>query len=420
MHVNFHGDFASLTPLAATWNELAAGVPFRSWEWLEAWWRHYGCHEDGRPKRDHQLFVLTVWDDDNRLVAIAPWYRLRTRSSARVIRFLGDGEVCSDYLTILCRSGQENHATDALADWLTVRNQAFASSKYSVSPEHRSNTSSPQQRTDSDYRWDRLEFTGVAASDTTINHLLATLQACGNMIHHGRTPNSWRIALPSTWDEFLMILSKPHRNRLRRADKNYFQSGKVQSHQVQQSEEVAQFFGILVNLHQGRWQRRGLPGCFASPAFQAFHREIAARFFAEGRVTLSWLEMDGTPLAAEYRLHGDRIMCAYQCGIDPDRLDVQPGELANMAAIKNAISRGQNAYDFLRGDEPYKAHWRAAPVPMLNVRVIPPRPSARLRHSAWVTAKNVKHWVKRRLEKSSRRRPQPIHQESEPSRGVSQ
>ena len=75
MHVNFHSDLASLTPLATAWNDLADGVPFRSWEWLETWWRHYGCLEDGRPKRDHQLFVLTVWDDDNRLIAIAPWYR---------------------------------------------------------------------------------------------------------------------------------------------------------------------------------------------------------------------------------------------------------------------------------------------------------------------------------------------------------
>jgi CelD/BcsL family acetyltransferase involved in cellulose biosynthesis len=417
MHVNFHSDLASLTPLATAWNDLADGVPFRSWEWLETWWRHYGCLEDGRPKRDHQLFVLTVWDDDNRLIAIAPWYRQHTRSGARVIRFLGDGEVCSDYLTVLCKPGQDIQAADALADWLSVRSQTFASPN-STAPTQHPNTIRRHTRVNADYRWDRLEFIGVAASDIAVNHLLATLQACGNMIHHGRTPNSWRVALPSSWNEFLMILSKPHRNRLRRADKNYFQSGKVQSLQVQRPDEVARFFDILVHLHQGRWQRRGLPGCFASPAFQSFHREIAARFYAEGRVTLSWLEMDGAPLAAEYRLHGNNMMCAYQCGIDTDRLDVKPGELANMAAIKNAISRGQMAYDFLRGDEPYKAHWRATPVPMLNVRVIPPRPSARLRHSAWVTAKNVKHWIKRRLEPASQRKPQPILQESESSHGV--
>ena len=191
-----------------------------------------------------------------------------------------------------------------------------------------------------------------------------------------------------------MILSKPHRNRLRRADKLYFQSGKVRSHQVRTTEEFNAFFRILIKLHQGRWQRRGLPGAFASPNFQAFHREIAAKLLADGRATLTWFEMDGSPLAAEYRLHGENVMYAYQCGIDPDRLPIKPGELANMAAVKNAIERGQNAYDFLRGDEPYKARWRAQPQAMLSVRVIPRHTSARLRHGAWVAGQNVKQWIK--------------------------
>lgn len=123
MHVNSHHDFQSLSPLASAWNELAGGVPFRRWEWVETWWRHYGCREDGSPKPGCELFVLTVWDDNDELIGIAPWYRILTRSGARVVRFLGDGEVCSDYVSILCRNGKEEHVTEALADWLTIRNQ---------------------------------------------------------------------------------------------------------------------------------------------------------------------------------------------------------------------------------------------------------------------------------------------------------
>jgi CelD/BcsL family acetyltransferase involved in cellulose biosynthesis len=396
MHVNVHSDFTSLTPLATNWNELAGGVPFRRWEWVEAWWRHYSYQENGRPKRDRELFILTVWDDNEQLVGIAPWYRVQTGSSARVIRFLGDGEVCSDYVTILCRDGQESTLSEALADWLSIRNQnstaTQSASGYSLTSNRRHRVAA------GDFRWDRLEFIGVAAADVVVHELLERLQTAGNIVHYGRTPNAWRVLLPTSWEEFLMILSKPHRNRLRRADKIYFQSGKVQAHQVRTAEEFDKFFAVLIKLHQGRWQRRGLPGCFASRPFHAFHREIAASLFADGRSTLSWLEMDEKPLAAEYRLHGDGVMYAYQCGIDPDRLQVKPGELANMAAIKNAIERGQHAYDFLRGDEPYKSRWRAVPQPMLSLRVIPPHRSARLRHSAWVAGQNVKQWIKNGLQ----------------------
>ncbi|HTQ40639.1 MAG TPA: GNAT family N-acetyltransferase [Pirellulales bacterium] len=377
MHINRHFDFASLLPLKERWNELSDGVPFRSWEWVEAWWRHYACHNDGRPKRDHELFVLTVWDENNRLVAIAPWYRQVSRSGARVIRFLGDGEVCSDYLSLLCDRGEEQAVAAALADWLTIQNQ---SSAIAVS------------------RWDRMEFIGVSDDDLPVRLLLAQLQEEGSTVH--RTPglNTWRITLPGTWEEFLMVLSKPHRNRLRRADKNYFQSGLVQIRRAQTEDDVATWFDILVDLHQRNWQRRGMPGCFASEQFLALHGELSRRFFHDGRATLTWLEMEGKPLAVEYRLHGTDIMYAYQCGIDPERLKVQPGELANMASIRNAIERGQLAYDFLRGDEPYKAHWRAAPQPMFTIRVIPRRASSRLRHQAWLAGQNVKQWIKSGLE----------------------
>ena len=46
---------------------------------------------------------------------------------------------------------------------------------------------------------------------------------------------------------------------------------------------------------------------------------------------------------------------------DTGRLELRPGELANMAAVRNAIEHGQRAYDFLRGDEEYKSRWRAEP-----------------------------------------------------------
>ncbi len=210
MHVNSHHDFQLLSPLASAWNELASGVPFRRWEWVETWWRHYGCREDGRPKPGHELFVLTVWDDNDELIGIAPWYRTLTGSEARVVRFLGDGEVCSDYVSILCRSEKEDSVAEALADWLTIRNQIG----YPRATSTPSTTTSRQNRlATGDCRWDRLELTGAIAADTAMEKLLAKLKNEGNLVHYCRALNIWRASLPSSWEEFLMILSKAHRNR---------------------------------------------------------------------------------------------------------------------------------------------------------------------------------------------------------------
>ena len=120
--------------------------------------------------------------------------------------------------------------------------------------------------------------------------------------------------------------------------------------------------------------------------------------------------MDGKPLAAEYRFHGNDLMYAYQCGIDPERLSIRPGELANMASIRNAIERGQKAFDFLRGDEPYKAHWRAEPKPMFTIRVIPQHVSARVRHQAWLAGQNAKQLLKNGLQFVGLRKPKSATQ----------
>ena len=317
MHVTRYRQFDSLPAAWQTdWTELARKVPFRRFDWLEAWWRNYSANPDGSPTGRHELYVLTVADDQNRLIGVAPWYRLSTRSGSKVVRFLGDGEVCSDYLSVLCRDDHSIAVTKAIAIWLQRANERGGSPNVADQPAD-------------DDRWDRLDFVGVDAEDAVFNCLLAQLRECDNLVHFCPAMNTWRMQLPLTWDEFLAGLSKQHRNRLRRADRTYFQSGQVQVKRVNSTEDWRLFFEILLDLHGRRWSNKGLPGAFASPRFTAFHREISSRWAAAGLATLAWLEMEGKPLAAEYRLHGDGVMYAYQSGMDTDRLDLRPGELAN-------------------------------------------------------------------------------------------
>ena len=57
-----------LPALRPAWNALARGVPFRSWEWLESWWRAYGA---GSGK---ELYTLVVRDSQRQVMGLAPWY----------------------------------------------------------------------------------------------------------------------------------------------------------------------------------------------------------------------------------------------------------------------------------------------------------------------------------------------------------
>jgi hypothetical protein len=68
--------------------------------------------------------------------------------------------------------------------------------------------------------------------------------------------------------------------------------------------------------------------------------------------------------------------------------------LAGIAVIRQAIAEGFRTYDLLRGDEPYKAHWRAVPTPMEQWTIVNPRWSSRARYAARRTYRRLKAIVR--------------------------
>ena len=370
-----------LALLADDWDRLARGVPFRSWAWISHWWRHYG-HEQGGSQRNRSLFILGVLDHANALVGIAPWYVESSLAEGRVVRFLGTGEVCSDYLSVLCEPGMEDRVSVMLAEWL--------------SKAHTRQADQPDNH-DQD-RWDLLELTGVDAEDAAVRRLAERLEACGNAVHRRAGPNCWRIELPATWEEYLRRLSKDHRKQIRRLERGVLAAGRVSVHSVQRLEDLPPARDVLIDLHQRRRRSLGEPGSFASSRFAAFHREVMPDLLRNGQLRLDWLELDGQPIAAEYQLTGNGVVYAYQSGVSPDALEHSPGRLSHVAMLRRAIEQGFRAVDFLRGDEPYKAHWRAEPRASLEIRVAPARAAAQLRHGIWLVGASMKQWIKSGLQ----------------------
>lgn len=270
--------------------------------------------------------------------------------------------------------------TGALAAWLTTAN---AEDGTSDAPE-------------SD-RWDLLHATGIDQEDPVMTLLLQRLGEGGHTVHRRPGLSCWRIALPASWDEYLALLSKQHRNQLRRVERTQLASGRAIFHTVEQQTDLTNAQRLLIDLHQRRRQQLGQPGCFTSPAFAGFHGEVMGKLLAAGHLRLQWVELDGQPAAIEYQLAGGGVMYAYQSGLNPELSGESPGRLIHLLTLRGAIESGFRAYDFLRGDEPYKAHWRATPRDTVELRVVPTHVSAQLRHRLWLAGWNVKQWLKEGL-----------------------
>jgi len=376
MRVHCFTTLNTLAEYADDWERLAGGMPFRGWTWLQHWWRHYGREE----LSCSNLAVLCAFDA-KQLVGIAPWHFENAALGGRVLRPLGTGEVCSDYLGVLCQPGREDAVAGALADYLVTN--ALDDDPHAL-------------------HWDWLHLDAVGADDKFMPLLADCLTISGCAVNRRPGANCWRLDLPADWDAYLASLGKNLRRDLRRLERDYIETNRAVLHRAERLEELLRAMGILVELHQRRRNKLGEAGCFASDRFLGFYRDVMPDLLRAGRVHLYWLELDGKPVAAEYQLAGNGVVYAYQAGVDPDALDHQPGKMLIMGVIRQAIAEGNRAVDFLRGDEPYKERFGARPCPTAEYRVAPPRAAAQLRHNLWLAGRSVKDWVKNVANNSGR------------------
>ncbi len=358
MSVRLLTTLEELAAVAAPWRTLAGGVPMRGPEWLGGWVQHY--HEEpGQP------LVLSVWRGEQ-LIGLAPWRLEKSLRSGRAIRWLGDGEVCTDHLTVLTKPGDNQTVAEELAEWLI----------------------------DEFNEWDLLDLDHTDADDPAVTALFEVLSESGCASQAIQDDACWTIELPDDWEEFLARQSKSHRKQLRRAERRVLESDACVWTPVQSLNDWEQAWPVLIDLHQRRRQSLGEPGCFASERFTAFHRELSRTLLKSDQLRMSWLALDGQPVAAEYHFAGSGAVYAYQGGVDPERLDDEPGRLSNIATLRHAIEESRTTFDFLRGDEPYKAHWRAVERPTMRRTAVAPRQSARFRAQANRAADTVRGALK--------------------------
>jgi len=368
MQIHRFDNFDELAPWADDWDRLANGIPFRTWTWATTWWRHYG-----QPVAGRRLFVLGVFDHRHELVGLAPWYLDGDGQRHCVVRFLGSGEVCSDYLSLLARPGLEKAVASAIAHQLLRSGEASLA------------------------HWDLIELTGVDSRDVLVDWLAGHLALGGCTVHHRMGPPCRRTELPRCLETYLQSLSKNSRRKVRRL-RRLLDGGRAELKTINHVGELDEAMDRLIELHQRRQRTLGRPGCFASKPFTDFHRDVARRMMAAGHLQLHTLWIDGVAAASEYQFVGDGVVYAYQSGIDPARLALQPGHVMQLAVLAWAIANGYRAYDFLRGDESYKSHWNARRRDSLEIRIVARHPAAQLRHAIWVAGVEAKQWVRRGLE----------------------
>lgn len=341
---------AALRRLEGEWEALPLPSPMQSPAWLVSWWE--AC---GEPDPSCELATLAVRDLGGELVGIAPWYLRTSAVAGASLRFLGDGRASTDHHTLLCRKPEDEPAVvAAAASWL-VETAGCA--------------------------WRRVRFEALDSDDRATTHLERILAEAGLDTERVTACGAYAAELaidgvPATWDDYLARLSKNRRKRMRRWERDYFDTGRVAVRVAESEGDLEQLWPILVGLHRERREALGHAGVFDEPAFNAFHRLASRRLLAERRLRLAVLELDGAPAAVEYALQdpvgqAGAAVYAYQGGISGRGAEEDAGHVSLMALARDALEAGRTRLDLLRGDEPYKLSWGATCRPTLTLHVRP-------------------------------------------------
>lgn len=138
--------------------------------------------------------------------------------------------------------------------------------------------------------------------------------------------------------------------------------------------EARTAFDTLVRLHGARWRPRDSAGVLAEATVRAVHQEALPGLSARGLVRLYTLAIGDRPAGVFYGFADAqhvprRRLYAYLGGFDPAFASAGPGALVMAHVRKQAVAEGIELFDLLRGAEPYKQAWGAAPCPTYGRRV---------------------------------------------------
>lgn len=310
----------------AAWSALHEGArlrsPFLTFAWQRAW--------VGAFAPDRRLDIRTVKDAAGQLVAILPLYE----KAHGLLELIGGRDV-SDYLDLLALAGREGEAWSAL---LAARGDGPEWLLHAVPAQSPTVTALPAL---------------AGAADVAVT--LAVEERCPVL------------PLPGSWDAYLAGLGGKHRHEMQRKIRRLWRE--VPDARVSCAatvDDIARRFGDFLALHR---RSRAGKARFMDERMEDFFRHAVGALAAHDAARVWFLDTAAGPIATFVTLEWDGTAGLYNSGFDPAQAALSPGLVLLARLIEDAIERGKQRFDFLRGEERYKYDFGPAPEDVYVVRI---------------------------------------------------
>ena len=316
----------AFSDLESEWRALMArsshAHPFYDPAWHAAWWRNFGAGE---------LYLYALRDENGALVGVAPF----VLSGGGRLRLTG-GDDLSDYLDIIAADGAH------LGCWRAI----LATLDEADAPD-----------------WRELSLRGIPETSPTI---AATQELTGGGASVSEEEVCPVIALPDSWDEYTGMLAPRDERDLRRKIRKANMEAGLAYERTESAETLPADLEDFITLHALSQQEKA---DFWNADRRSFFQDVTRAMLALGYLDLSFMRVDGHPVAANLSFdYADRIYL-YNSGFDPVEHELSGGLVLLAHNVEEAIQAGRSSFDLLRGDEAYKYRFGAQDERVMRVQI---------------------------------------------------
>jgi CelD/BcsL family acetyltransferase involved in cellulose biosynthesis len=313
---------------AETWSALfdrsGQRGPYLGWTWQSEWVRTLGAERR-----------LELWrvDDHGETIGLLPLFE----AEPGLLRIIGGVDV-SDYLDVMAVAGREEEVWAALLG-------ARAASPTS---------------------WDLHAVPAASATLSLVPGLAGAFGLTATVAVEERCPV---LSLPSSWKAYLASLTAKQRHELERKMRRLTREvPDAQPVWAETPEAIDARMGDFLDLH--RRSRTG-KARFMDSRMEAFFRRVTVGLAQRRQVRLWLLDSSAGPLAGFITLEWDGTVGLYNSGFNPARAALAPGIVLLGHLVRDAIERGRQRFDFLRGEERYKYEFGPAPEAVHQITIGP-------------------------------------------------
>lgn len=317
-------DLKEFMDIEKEWNlllsESCCDIPFMRHEWLRLWWEHFG---------DKNIMAVIIIRKSQKLIfAIPLMERRRFFGGIPFITMESMTNLHSYRYHFLLRCGEEKafHAF-----WQYLQNR-------------------PR-------RWHILQLCEMPLDNPVYKSFVEASHANNYRIKVAYSYDSPYLPIHGNWVDYFGSLKRKFQSNMRNRAKRLNSLGKVDYEVMCDLQEVDSALATGFTIEQKSWKGVSGTAIACNPELISFYTRWAQIAAKQKWLQLSFLKVNGQPVAFDYSLkYQDRMYCM-KIGYDPDFYKFSVGQLLCAEILKRCFKNGVAEYDFLGETTEQKRNW---------------------------------------------------------------